>query len=40
MSYSVSLGCNGNKPNPLLKDVREKVFVCERRIPKKIEFDR
>lgn len=25
---------------PLLKDVREKVFICERRIPKKIEFDR
>ncbi len=24
---------------PLLKDVREKVFVCEWRIPKKIEFD-
>ena len=25
---------------PLLKNVREKVFVCEWRIPKKIEFDR
>lgn len=25
---------------PLLKNVREKVFVCERRIPKRIEFDK
>jgi len=25
---------------PLLKKVREKVFICEWRIPKKIEFDR
>ncbi len=25
---------------PLLKNVREKVFICEWRIPKKIEFDR
>jgi predicted GNAT family N-acyltransferase len=25
---------------PLLKDIREKVFICERRIPKEIEFDR
>lgn len=25
---------------PLLKTVREKVFVCEWRIPKRIEFDR
>ncbi|GLX80201.1 N-acetyltransferase [Thalassotalea insulae] len=25
---------------PLLKDVREKVFVCEWRIPKKVEFDK
>ena len=25
---------------PLLKNVREKVFVCEWRIPKKIEFDK
>ena len=24
---------------PQLKDIREKVFVCEKRIPKKIEFD-
>ncbi|WP_206486560.1 GNAT family N-acetyltransferase [Thalassotalea sp. G2M2-11] len=25
---------------PLLRNVREKVFVCERRIPKRIEFDK
>lgn len=25
---------------PLLKNVREKVFICERRIPKKVEFDK
>jgi len=25
---------------PLLKNIREKVFVCEWRIPKRIEFDR
>lgn len=25
---------------PLLKNIREKVFVCEWRIPKKVEFDR
>jgi len=25
---------------PLLKKVREKVFICEWRIPKKVEFDR
>ncbi|MBL4911005.1 MAG: GNAT family N-acetyltransferase [Alteromonadaceae bacterium] len=25
---------------PLLRNIREKVFICEWRIPKKIEFDR
>jgi len=25
---------------PLLKNVREKVFICEWRIPKKVEFDK
>jgi predicted GNAT family N-acyltransferase len=38
MSYSVSR-VQWQQAAPLLKDVREKVFVCERRIPKKIEFD-
>jgi predicted GNAT family N-acyltransferase len=38
MSYSVSR-VPWQQAAPLLKDVREKVFVCERRIPKKIEFD-
>jgi predicted GNAT family N-acyltransferase len=39
MSYSVSR-VNWKLAEPLLKDVRERVFICERRIPKKIEFDR
>jgi len=39
MSYSVSR-VPWQQAEPLLKDVREKVFICERRIPKKIEFDR
>lgn len=38
MSYSVSR-VQWQQAASLLKDVREKVFVCERRIPKKIEFD-
>lgn len=29
-----------DKAAPLLKNVREKVFICEWRIPKKIEFDK
>ncbi|NQY89337.1 MAG: GNAT family N-acetyltransferase [Colwellia sp.] len=39
MSYSVSR-VQWQQAAPLLKDIREKVFICERRIPKKIEFDR
>jgi len=39
MSYSVSRVL-WQQAEPLLKDVREKVFICERRIPKEIEFDR
>lgn len=38
MSYSVSR-VPWQQAAPLLKDVREKVFVYERRIPKSIEFD-
>jgi len=38
MSYSISR-VQWQQAAPLLKDVRERVFVCERRIPKKIEFD-
>ncbi len=38
MSYSVSRVA-WQQAAPLLKNVREKVFVCERRIPKRIEFD-
>ncbi|MGB0937480.1 MAG: GNAT family N-acetyltransferase [Colwellia sp.] len=38
MSYSVSR-VPWHVASPLLKDIREKVFVCERRIPKKVEFD-
>ncbi len=38
MSYSVSR-VPWQQAAPLLKNVREKVFVCERRIPKRIEFD-
>ena len=39
MSFSVSL-VQWEQAAPLLKHVREKVFVCERRIPKRIEFDK
>jgi len=38
MTYSVSR-VEWQLAAPLLKNVREKVFICERRIPKKIEFD-
>ncbi|TMM41935.1 GNAT family N-acetyltransferase [Colwellia ponticola] len=38
MSYSISQ-VEWQQAAPLLKSIREKVFVCERRIPKKIEFD-
>ena len=37
---SFSVGhVNWQQAAPLLKDVREKVFVCERRVPKDVEFD-
>lgn len=39
MSVSVSR-VKWEEAAPLLKTVREKVFICEWRIPKKIEFDR
>lgn len=39
MSFSISR-VQWEQAAPLLKTVREKVFVCEWRIPKKIEFDR
>lgn len=39
MSYSISR-VKWEQAAPLLKNVREKVFICERRIPKHIEFDR
>jgi len=38
MSFSVSR-VQWEQAAPLLKNIREKVFVCEWRIPKKIEFD-
>jgi predicted GNAT family N-acyltransferase len=38
MSYNISQ-VKWQQAAPLLKIVREKVFVCERRIPKKLEFD-
>ena len=38
MSYSISQ-VKWQQAAPLLKQIREKVFICERRIPKKIEFD-
>lgn len=38
MSYSISQ-VKWQQAAPLLRNIREKVFVCERRIPKKIEFD-
>lgn len=39
MSYTVSR-VKWEHAAPLLKNVREQVFVCEWRIPKHIEFDR
>ena len=39
MSYTVSR-VQWEQAAPLLKNVREQVFVCEWRIPKNIEFDR
>ncbi|MBU2871313.1 N-acetyltransferase [Colwellia sp. E2M01] len=39
MSYSISQ-VKWQQAAPLLKNIREKVFVCEKRIPKKIEFDK
>ena len=38
MTYSISR-VPWQQAAPLLKDIREKVFVCEMRIPKRIEFD-
>lgn len=38
MSYSVSR-VQWELAAPLLMNIREKVFICEWRIPKKIEFD-
>jgi predicted GNAT family N-acyltransferase len=39
MSFSISR-VEWDLAAPLLKTVRERVFICEWRIPKKIEFDR
>lgn len=39
MSYSVSR-VQWEYAAPLLKDLRERVFICEWRIPKRVEFDR
>ncbi|MFD2166806.1 GNAT family N-acetyltransferase [Thalassotalea euphylliae] len=39
MHYSVSR-VSWQHAAPLLKTVRERVFICEHRIPKRIEFDR
>lgn len=39
ISFSISR-VQWEQAAPLLKTVRERVFVCERRIPKKIEFDK
>lgn len=39
MSFSVSR-VQWEQAAPLLRNVREKVFICEWRIPRKIEFDR
>lgn len=39
MSFSTSR-VQWEQAAPLLKNIREKVFICERRIPKKVEFDR
>lgn len=38
MSFSVSR-VDWEQAAPLLKSIREKVFICEWRIPKRIEFD-
>lgn len=38
MSYSISR-VDWQLAAPLLKAIREKVFICEYRIPKKVEFD-
>ncbi|RHW77252.1 GNAT family N-acetyltransferase [Colwellia sp. RSH04] len=38
MSYSIGR-VKWQQAAPLLKNIREKVFICERRIPKKVEFD-
>ena len=38
MTYSISQ-VKWQQAAPLLKNIREKVFICERRIPKKVEFD-
>jgi predicted GNAT family N-acyltransferase len=38
MSYTVSR-VQWEQAAPLLKDVREQVFICEWRIPKNVEFD-
>lgn len=38
MSYTVSR-VQWEQAAPLLKNVREQVFICERRIPKNVEFD-
>ena len=38
MPYSISQ-VNWQQAAPLLKEIREKVFIYERRIPRKIEFD-
>ena len=38
---SVSFGrVQWEQAAPLLRDIRERVFICEWRIPKRIEFDR
>ena len=39
MSFSVSR-VQWEQAAPLLRNVREKVFICEWRIPKRIEFDK
>lgn len=39
MSYTVSR-VQWEQAAPLLKNVREQVFICEWRIPKRLEFDR
>jgi predicted GNAT family N-acyltransferase len=39
MSFSISR-VQWEKASPLLKNVREKVFICEWRIPKNVEFDK